>query len=469
MLFNSTEFLVFFLLVLGVYYVLSTRAQNFFLLIAGNVFYGWWDWRFLILLWFSIVVDFFIARKIASTEDPYRRKLLLLCSLSVGLGILGFFKYFNFFTDSAVRVANRFGLELHPFTLQVILPVGVSFYTFQSLGYALDVYRKRVEPARDFWLYALFVCYFPQLVAGPIERAGHLMRQLAAPKRLNAQHLAAGLWLIGLGLFKKVAIADTASLMVERAFADPSSLGWIALHKGMWLFAIQIYCDFSGYTDIARGTARMLGVDLMENFRQPYFASNITDFWHRWHISLSTWLRDYLYISLGGNRKGRWRTYANLMVTMLLGGLWHGANWTFVVWGGLHGLFLALHKMWGEWRGEERLPTPAGRFLGWLVTLWLVTLAWVFFRAPDFSTAAVFLKGLATVQPLTPADGWDLVTLVFYGSLVFLVDWPAFRSGDAWGGFRWSWPLRGIYIALLVILFILMSENREAAFIYFQF
>jgi alginate O-acetyltransferase complex protein AlgI len=469
MLFNSTDFLIFFLLVFGLYHVLNLRGQNVLLLVASNIFYGWWDWRFLLLIWVSILTDFTIARKLAQTEDPVRRKILLGCSLTVGLGILGFFKYFNFFTDSALALLRLAGLEADPVILQIVLPVGVSFYTFQSLSYTVDVYRRKLEPTQDLSLYALFVSYFPQLVAGPIERAGHLIGQLARPRRVEMEDISRGLWLMGLGFFKKMAVADSVSPLVEQAFAAPESAGWITLHAGMWLFALQIYCDFSGYTDIARGCSRLLGVDLMENFRQPYFAANITDFWRRWHISLSTWLRDYLYITLGGNRQGRWRTYGNLMLTMLLGGLWHGANWTFVIWGGLHGIFLAGHKAWMEWRGEERAPSRAGRIVGWLATLWLVALAWVFFRAPDLPTAMTYLQGLAAVQSLTPEDGWSLVVLLFFTGLVFIIDAPQFFRSDAWAAYQWTWPLRGAYMALLILLFILISENREAAFIYFQF
>ena len=345
MVFNSVTFAVFLPIVLGLYYVLNRRYQNLWLLAASCVFYGWWDSRFLALLAFSTVVDFYCAKKIAETEEDRRRKAYLLVSLISNLGILGFFKYFNFFVESTETALATIGWNVAAPVLQIVLPIGISFYTFQAISYTIDVYRRTIPPSRDFVAFALSVCYFPHLVAGPIQRASFLLPQLEAERRVRWVHIREGAGLIVFGLFKKVGVADAIAPMVDLRFANPELYGWADLLFALYLFAIQIYCDFSGYSDIARGTSKLFGIELMLNFDHPYFSRSITEFWRRWHISLSTWLREYLYIPLGGNRGGAWKTYRNLIVTMLLGGLWHGANWTFVIWGGLHGLYLAFHKM----------------------------------------------------------------------------------------------------------------------------
>ncbi len=362
-------------------------------LVASYVFYGYWDWRFCSLLLISTVVDFFVGRAIARVRRSARRKRLLWVSCVVNLGILGFFKYFNFFVDSVQEVAAGLGLSVDFLHLNIILPVGISFYTFQTMSYTIDIYRRKLEPTHSLVDFALFVAFFPQLVAGPIERARNLLPQIAVMGRPTRTQVADGLVLLTVGYFKKVLIGDACGRIVDHIFGQPDLYRSPELLAGLILFSIQIYADFSGYSDIARGLAKLLGIELMKNFEQPYLSANITEFWRRWHISLSSWLRDYLYISLGGNRRGNARTYLNLMTTMLLGGLWHGAAWTFVVWGGLHGLYLAVHKMLRTLRvaGPPPLPPdPRPSALGYLRGRTTCCSTWLFFlAAEDFGSGLV--------------------------------------------------------------------------------
>ena len=351
MLFNSIIFLTFIVIVFLVYPRLRLRQQNLFLLVASYVFYGWWDWRFSILLLTSTVVDFWVGQGLQATESPKHRKYLLFISIAVNLGILGFFKYFNFFIESAATVLAAIGFDPHMPVLKVILPIGISFYTFRTLTYTIDIYRGKLSPTGSFVDYALFTSFFPQILAGPIERAANLLPQISAPRQVTRAKVLTGLNLILIGYFKKVAIADTLAPIVGKIFDTPEAMSSGQLLTGMYAYTFQIYGDFSGYTDIARGIACILGFESMVNFNTPYLSRNITEFWRRWHISLSTWFRDYLYVPLGGNRLGPARTYANLFITMLLCGLWHGAAWTFVLWGGLHGLCLMGHRM--SARGKE--------------------------------------------------------------------------------------------------------------------
>jgi len=474
MLFNSFEFAVFLLVVLPVYYVLSLRYQNIFLLVASYVFYGWWDWRFTGLLALSTVVDYFVAGALSRANGSSSRRALLLTSICVNLGILGFFKYFNFFVDSAADLVSAFGVSANVATLQVVLPVGISFYTFQTMAYTIDVYRRRCEPTRDFIAFALYVGYFPQLVAGPIERSQRLLPQILNPRHVDDEKLAGGARLILFGLLKKIAIADAVAPYVEQAFADPAAHSSLQLLLGVYLFAIQIYCDFSGYTDIARGVSRLLGIELMVNFRQPYISANITEFWRRWHISLSTWLRDYLYISLGGNRRGRFNTYRNLMLTMLLGGLWHGAAWTFVIWGGLHGLYLSVHKALLRGRRVEANPPPVSargwvrRLIGIAITFHLVCLAWVFFRAASLAAAWEYLAGIAAGSTHVTLN--DLVLFAFYGVLVALLDvlcWTRDSETPVVGVMPWA--VRGSGYAVATLLLLYVGSTDVVPFLYFQF
>ena len=483
MLFNSIEFAVFLPIVVGIYYSLETRLQNLFLVAAGFFFYGWWDWRFCGLLAFSIVLDYMCALRMR--REPERAKVYLGLSLCGNLGVLGFFKYFDFFAASFAQLLASLGLGGEPGVLGVILPVGISFYTFQTLAYTIDVYRGKIEPSRDLLTVALYVSFFPQLVAGPIERPGRLLRQFERPRRVDASKIASGAFLILLGLFKKMAIADAVAHRVNVVFSGAADASWVVLLEGAWLFSLQIYCDFSGYSDIARGTARLFGIDLMRNFNQPYLAANITDFWRRWHISLSSWLRDYLYIPLGGNRKGIVTTYRNLLLTMILGGLWHGANWTFVVWGALHGVYLAAHKLILEGRGRVSTAEPtegistARLTLKRLATFHLVTAALIVFRAPTAASAWQYLAGIASFRGGVGAVLRDpygtlsllrrTATVAFYGLLVLAVDLPQHRSGRHEAIRAWRRPIRGAAYAGMVLLMILLQPDNETPFIYFQF
>lgn len=474
MLFNTFEFAVFLVVVLGLYYCLTRKAQNVGLLLASYVFYGYWDWRFCALLLGSTVVDYTVARLMAAW--PSKKKSLLMVSLGVNLGVLGFFKYFDFFVDSAIAMLSSLGLEANPALMGVLLPVGISFYTFQTLSYTIDVYRGRTTAERDPVTFALYVSYFPQLVAGPIERSTRLLPQLQKPRRVDGEAFSSGCLLILIGLFKKMAIADSVAPIVDEVFASSGSASGAYLLLGVVLFALQIYADFSGYTDIARGVSRLLGIELCVNFRQPYLASSITEFWRRWHISLSTWLRDYLYIPLGGNRKGRLNTYRNLMLTMLLGGLWHGAAWTFVAWGALHGLYLAAHKLWLRGR-EPAYYDPfasVGSFCKRLVftacTFALVTLAWVYFRADGLAQANSIVWGIVTMRPGTGFVGVSgLAMLAMYASFMLLIDLPQALSARQEAMLGWPWPVRGGVAGVMVVLLLVMSPNDDTPFIYFQF
>jgi alginate O-acetyltransferase complex protein AlgI len=475
MLFNSTEFLVFLPIVLALYYSLASRPQNVMLLAASYVFYGWWDWRFLGLLVLSTVLDFMVGLWLHAVAES-RRKAVLTASLVVNLTILGFFKYFNFFIGSATEVLTRAGWQIHSPVLNIVLPVGISFYTFQSLSYTIDVYRGKLQPERNLLDYALFVAFFPQLVAGPIERADHLIRQLTGRRIVNAQMVYSGVLLMLIGYVKKVGIADSVAPTVTDVFSQAGTLSWVVLLKGIWFFTIQIYCDFSGYTDIARGCSRLLGVELMENFNQPYFSANITEFWRRWHISLSTWLRDYLYIPLGGNRGGPAKRYRNLMITMLLGGLWHGANWTFVVWGGLHGTYLTIHKFLLDRRsaltvGAETGPrTHLRQVVCVLGTLHLVMLTWVFFRAGSITEAFAFLGGLITLRGGIGAfNVADVLPILFYATLVVAIDWPQYHRESHTAILSWPLLPRTAAVGAMLLLLLILGENSETPFIYFQF
>jgi len=480
MQFDSYVFAVFLPLVLAGYYALSPRPQVAFLLAASYVFYGWWDWRFLSLLAISTVVDYTVGLSLRQSQDERRRRLLLLLSVATNLGILGFFKYFNFFVDSAAALLEGVGMRANVPTLRIILPVGISFYTFQTMSYTIDIYRRRMEPTRDFLAFALYVSFFPQLVAGPIERASRLLPQLLEPRVVTPAMFRSGSLLILIGLFRKIGIADAVAPMVDKTFFAPEALSSPELLAGLYLFSLQIYCDFAGYSDIARGCARLLGVELMENFNQPYLATNISDFWRRWHISLSTWLRDYLYIPLGGNRYGEVKTYRNLMLTMLLGGLWHGAAWTFVVWGGLHGLYLAARRYWVGEKPPSRFTDAKtiGEWSGALVklffTLHLVVFAWLFFRAPDFSNAWQYVKALAP-NDLAGLNWSNIVaTSIFpvalYGVGTLALDVVQARREDHTAILKWRWPLRGLaYGCLLVWILSLGGIDTDVPFIYFQF
>jgi alginate O-acetyltransferase complex protein AlgI len=458
MLFNSYTFWIFFAVVIFVYRRLPHRAQNRFLLVASYFFYGFWDWRFLTLIFVSTVIDYLVALGIGKQ----RRKSLLWLSLVANLGLLAFFKYCKFFVNETVELLNKFGLEVSQPILEIALPVGISFYTFQTMSYTIDVWRGQTKPARGFLDFALYVSFFPQLVAGPIERSTRLMPQVLNPRTYEPDDFRIGLYHIAIGLFKKVVIADNMAIIANHVFGQPvNELTAPLVLVGVYAFAFQIYGDFSAYSSIAQGVAKWLGFDLMINFRHPYFASSPQDFWKRWHISLSSWLRDYLYIPLGGNRGGAWRTSRNLLITMLLGGLWHGANWTFLIWGLVHGLWLLIHRLLPKFR--------VPKLLGIFVTFHIVCLAWLFFRADTTSQAFAFLDALSGSWAITPFVQFSLGMLAFFLIPLLVFELWVERSGDLLSLTERPWKWRAavyIYITLMLLYFPAPVANE---FIYFQF
>lgn len=472
MLFTQIEFFIFFACVmLGLVVIRHHRSQKLMLLAASYYFYAYWDWRFLSLILISTCIDFFIGQRLKVTEAPRARKALLITSLVSNLGILGFFKYFNFFIESFAAILEPLGFHTH--TLQIILPIGISFYTFQTLSYTIDVYRGKLRVCDDFWDFALFVAFFPQLVAGPIIRAADFLPQLETPRQLTAMRLFEGFRQFTFGLFKKVFIADRLAYYVDYQFQNAGLFDGVSTWLAVLCYAFQIYCDFSGYSDMAIGAARAMGYDFIENFNHPYLATSPSDFWRRWHISLSSWLKDYLYIPLGGNRCSERRTEINLMTTMLLGGLWHGAAWTFVAWGGLHGLALAVYRRLGAPLGprdisreEERPPSRLAKLLGWAMTMLVVLVAWVLFRAPTFGDALAMLH-----QMFWPSAGISWLHPFSIGALIFMILTHLLHL-TRWGSAkmlppdRWYTPV--ILFTLLWLVIIFYPEGFQP-FIYFQF
>ncbi len=467
MTFNSIQFAVFLALFLAADRSVPARWRNPLTLAGSYVFYGWWDARFLSLIVISTLVDFVVGLRMADA-GPRHRRLLLATSLTVNLGLLGFFKYFGFFVDSFADAVERVGLgAVDSPALEILLPVGISFYTFQTMSYTIDVYRGRLEPCRNLIDFATFVAFFPQLVAGPIERAKHLLPQLVERRNADAGAVRSGLALIALGLFRKVVVADGAGRIANEVFDAPQRYGTVMTGVAVVAFAVQIYGDFAGYTDIARGVSRLLGVELLANFRQPYLSRNITEFWRRWHISLSNWLRDYLYIPLGGNRHGTVATYRNLMLTMLLGGLWHGASWNFVLWGGLHGLYLVVHRLLRGGRVDEG-PVRPSQVPGIIVTFAVVALTWVPFRAPDLATTVEMLGDLVVPRRGNFEFGDALLVMVL--AWTALATDVAQRHADRLAGALAARPaLAGVGAGLVFAGLVLFSGGTPQPFVYFQF
>lgn len=472
MLFNSITFLVFFVIVFVIYWLLRNRLrwQNLFLLISSYFFYGWWDWRFLFLLFANSLVNFLIAQEIGKTEDARKRKVLLNISLVFNLGVLGVFKYFNFFVDSFAGLFDLFGMQLGDSTINIVLPVGISFYTFQALSYVIDVYRRDIRPVDDPVSFFAFKALFPQLVAGPIERASNMLVQIEKPRVFNQNWFNAGLFQVAVGFFRKIVIADSLAVYVDTVYGNPEYYNSNTLILATVLYAFQIYYDFAGYSDIAIGTGKMLGFKFHRNFDLPYFSKSLTEFWRKWHMSLSYWLRDYLYISLGGNRKGIRITYRNLMLTMLLGGLWHGSSWNFVIWGGIHGLVLCLEKYFKS-RGLTLGGTKFA-FLGYISTFLVVCFAWIFFRAQSFADAKTIIAGMFNYSFALPYLG-D-VNVLFSGVLVLciglLVDLslrikniPLEERAESWS--IWKTSIVTAVFIVAISLFYSSANN----FIYFQF
>ncbi|PHN08604.1 MBOAT family O-acyltransferase [Flavilitoribacter nigricans] len=481
MLFNSIDFALFLPLVFGGYWLLSSRSlwvQNFFILLVSYLFYGWWDWRFLSLIVFSSLVDFSIGKRMGQTRDQAVRKRWLYLSLAINLGLLGFFKYYNFFVEEFIGAFHRIGVTLEPNTLNIILPVGISFYTFQTLSYTIDVYRGKLEPTRDWLAFFAYVSFFPQLVAGPIERSTRLLPQFQQQRTFNYEQARDGMRQILWGLFKKIVIADSCAVVVNDIFANYETAGTGTLILGAVLFAFQIYGDFSGYSDIAIGTARLFGFDLMRNFAYPYFSRNVAEFWRRWHISLSTWFRDYVYIPLGGSRvESRWILIRNVFIVFLVSGFWHGANWTFIVWGALHACFflplilLNNNRSYLDIVARDRfLPTAAdlGRML---FTFALVCIGWVFFRAENLQHALDYLAQMVENPELNLAVLRKHLILIAGVAIFIGVEWLQRRRRHA---FEFSenrvpaWARAGIYLVTALCI-LLLAPRQETPFIYFQF
>jgi len=477
MLFNSQEFLVFFILVWAVYWTfLSKRllTRNLFLLGASYFFYGWWDWRFLSLILLSSSVDFLVGTALERTGSTGKRRALVSASLITNLGLLFVFKYFNFFADSLVDLAQSMGMSLNPVTLQFTLPVGISFYTFQTLSYTLDVYRGKLKATRDPLAFFAYVAFFPQLVAGPIERAANLLPQFQQARiPFKESDAADGLRMILWGLFLKAVVADNLSFHVNGIFDNHHALDGSVLILGIVYFSFQIYGDFAGYSSIARGVARLLGFELMINFRCPYFSRDIAEFWRRWHISLSTWFRDYLYIPLGGNRGGSLKSFRNISIVFLVSGLWHGANWTFVIWGAIHAL-LFLPLFYGKRHRNHtgplfpgRILPPAGDLLGMAITFSLVSLAWIFFRSENLSEALSYLGGIfhPSLFSLPGSNRGGILWILLLLPLDYL-----HRNEEApirWPGLPWTLRWAGYLILANLIYF--RGYFGEQEFIYFQF
>jgi len=475
MFFDSPVYVVFLLAVVPLYWRLTHRRQNLFLLGSSYFFYGWWDYRFLGLILISTLVDFWCARWIAASSDPARRRLLLSFSVSVNLAFLGFFKYYNFFADSLASSLQLIGIEVSPWVLAVLLPPGISFYTFQELAYIVDVYNRRLAPTKSLTDYALFISLFPHLIAGPIQRPSHLLPQVESPRSLEPAKIFDGLMLILSGLFRKCVVADNCALLANAAFGGQLGAPNVTVVLiGTYAFAWQIYGDFSGYSDIARGSAQLLGFHFMVNFRQPYLSTSLQEFWRRWHISLSTWLRDYLYIPLGGNRGGEILTQRNLFLTMLIGGFWHGANWTFVIWGALHGAGLAATRAVGRILSsaetDKALPGLGStrRWLRRIVVFHFVCLAWVFFRAESLPAAWTFLRGLA-VPGWHPEYSTAILLLCLSTIPLFLMDLQLDRSGEEYPCAQASVRTRVLVACVAVTALMVFSASATSAFIYFQF
>ncbi|WP_044398997.1 MBOAT family protein [Lacinutrix sp. Hel_I_90] len=476
MLFNSLLFLGFLPVVFLLYWFVfkkTLKIQNLFLLIVSYVFYGWWDYRFLSLILFSTLVDFFVAKQLANTEGPKSRKRILAVSLITNLGLLGFFKYYNFFIESWVEGWSAIGVTMQTSTLNIILPVGISFYTFQTLSYTIDVYRKQLQPTSNFIDFSAFVAFFPQLVAGPIERANHLLPQFQSKRTFNLERAKSGLHLIVWGLLKKVVIADSCAIYVNSIFSNYESASAMTLILGAVYFAFQIYGDFSGYSDMAIGISRLFGFDLMINFNYPYFSRNIGEFWRRWHISLSTWFRDYLYIPLGGSRGSKKRQVLNVFIIFLVSGFWHGANWTFVVWGFLNALYF-LPSLLAKTNRRHTSNIKINNFKSGviiafqiMITFVLTCIAWVFFRADTVMEAFNYLYRITRLNFKIEYLSIDR----YAPELVLLL--LGFISVEWFSRFKQE-PISGkhslvkLTICILVI-FVLGSFSNPQDFIYFQF
>lgn len=478
MLFNSFNFAIFLPIVFFIYWFIAKRDlkfQNILLLVSSYFFYACWDWRFLFLLIFSTLLDYYTGIKMSEAGNEGRKKFWFWLSIIVNLGFLGVFKYYNFFAQSFADALGQLGIQVNPFTLKVILPVGISFYTFHGLSYVIDIYKNRIKPEKNFIDYSVFVSFFPLLVAGPIERATHLLPQIQQKRVFDYATAVDGLKQILWGLFKKVVIADQCAVFANSIFNNPGEQSGSTLLLGAVFFTFQIYGDFSGYSDIALGTARLFGIELLRNFAFPYFSRDIAEFWRRWHISLSTWFRDYLYIPLGGSKGGMWMKIRNTFIIFLVSGFWHGANWTFIVWGLLNALFIMPSIIFNTNRNNLEIVAKGRVFpsikelFSILLTFSLTVFAWIFFRAENMGAALRFIKGMLSASLFSvPAEMPK--TLFLFLFLFILIEWQGrvneyaiARLGDKWPRLlKWTF-----YYAMIVTIY--SFSDAEQQFIYFQF
>ncbi|MCH7412705.1 MBOAT family protein [Belliella sp. R4-6] len=484
MLFNSLDFALFLPIVFILYWFVfrdSLKSQNFLIVITSYFFYGWWDWRFLALIGFSTLIDFAVGVRLDKVEGRFKRKSLLILSLLVNIGFLGFFKYYNFFLDNFITAFTFFGMPIKANSLNIILPVGISFYTFQTMSYSIDVYRKRLTATRDFIAFSAFVSFFPQLVAGPIERATNLLPQFFEKRKFDYFMAKNGLRQILWGLFKKVVIADNCAEYANMIFNNSTEYQGSTLILGALFFTFQIYGDFSGYSDIAIGTARLFGFNLMQNFAFPYFSRDIAEFWRRWHISLTTWFRDYVYIPLGGSKVGTFLQIRNVFVIFIISGFWHGANWTFIAWGALNAIYFIPLLIFGKNRQNIEIVAVGKKLpcfrevLSILGTFALTVFSWIFFRAENMSHAlsyvfGIFSEGLFAIPDFSVFPG--AITLLIFIVAFMFVEWKG-RVGE-YGisemhlisnkAYRWS-----IYVFIILIIDVFGNTSEEIEFIYFQF
>lgn len=477
MVFNSYTFIAFFILILFIHNLpFSWKTKKINLLLASYIFYAAWNPPFILLLWLSTVVDFFVGRALYTQENPYKKKLLLVLSLIGNLGMLFFFKYGTFFLENFVSLCNAIGFDYHPATPSIILPAGISFYTFTTLCYTIDMYNKRSEPVKSMLDFSLFVTFFPHLVAGPIVRPPQLVPQFETPRKASQKQMLDGLLLLSLGLFMKVVLADSMlSATADSVFDSRDVLPALDAWLGVFAFSGQIFLDFAGYSTCAIGVALCLGFVLPQNFNYPYAAIGFSDFWKRWHITLSSWLRDYLYIPLGGSRNGKARTYFALMLTMLIGGLWHGANWTFVAWGGLHGIYLWVEKFFRDRKNKiaDEDTTTSALNLGFLyafLTFMMVNITWVFFRSDTFGKSWQLLQSMFFIT----TDGKPLLTtleilkVAIIIPAILLFHWFMRNTKVLDVAYKLSWFWLGIVWSTLILLLI-WSQESGSSFIYFQF
>ena len=478
MLFNSLQFAIFFVIVYALYLMLKHKWQNRMLLLASYVFYGSWDWRFLSLILASTVLDYICGIKIHESRDDRRRKWFLCFSIIGNLSILGFFKYFDFFATSFQSLLGLFGLSVQPHLLRVILPMGISFYTFQTMSYTIDIYRREMEPTRKFFDFALFVAFFPQLVAGPIERARHLLPQMLAPRKMSLDKFYNGCCLIFWGLFLKIFVADNLARIVDPVFAEVPPYNGLKVLLALYAFAFQIFSDFAGYSSIARGLGKCMGFEIMINFNLPYFSTNPQEFWRRWHISLSNWLRDYLYIPLGGNRKGTVITYRNLAITMLLGGLWHGAAWTFITWGAYHGAILIIYRILKPFFEKKSFSKGAliGKAWFWVKVVFffhLMCLGWLIFRAQSMTQVFQMMQSLfinfyefQLVRGISIMHSAAIIVSCVW--LVLIIQLIQHWKNDLMVVYKWPAALIAVIHAIMFYL-IVLHGTPGYKFIYFQF